>query len=84
MHRKQAQDTWEPTLMPGLRSNVVPFRRISTEEMADQLTYDLRVITERIREYESDLAALKRLQATKADSLEICLRVIGKGVTPHG
>lgn len=78
MHFKDAQAAFEPTPMPRQETNVVPFRRVSTEEMADQLTHDLRVITDRVRDYERDLAALKRLQATKADQLEICLRVIGR------
>lgn len=77
MHYKQAQAAFEPSA-PLAPSNVVPFRRVSTEEMTENLTAELRIITDRIREYERDLAALKRLQETKADQLEICLRVIGR------
>jgi hypothetical protein len=76
MNWKQSQPTWVEDAAPN--GNVIPFRRISTEEMAQDLTFDLRVIADRIGEYERDMAALKRLQSTKADQLDICLRVIGR------
>ncbi len=78
MNWKQARAAFEPTPMPGLTSNVLPFRRISTEEMADNLNFDLRVIADRIHLMERDLAALIRLRDTKAESLECCLRALGR------
>lgn len=58
--------------------NVVPLHRISTEEMADDLRCDLRVIAERIVDYERDKAALERLRDTKASQLECCIRALGR------
>lgn len=71
MNFKQAQPPW-------MENVVVPIHRISTEEMADDLTCDLSVIADRIREYESDIAALKRLRDTKASQLECCIRALGR------
>lgn len=76
MNFKQGQPTWLENAAPS--GNVVQFRRISTEEMARDLTHDLRIIAERLLEYERDTIALKRLQDTKAEQLDICLRVIGR------
>lgn len=72
---KDAIAARESLALPG---NVLRFRRVSTEEMASDLTCDLRVIAERLREYERDMLALQRLRDVKAEQLDICLRVIGR------
>lgn len=78
MHYRDAQAAFEPTPMPRQASNVIPFRRISTEEMADDLRMDVLVINDRLRQYESDVAALTRLRDTKAEQLELCIRALGR------
>lgn len=76
MHFKQGQPVWQENAAPS--GNVLQFRRISTEEMADDLSTDLRVIAERIGDYKRDLAALERLRDTKAEQLEICIRALAR------